>query len=105
MAARRPTGRGLWVGQTLFGTDRDTSLLEHLIDLLTGFSISRWRLSVEIAESEVLDNSLVLVALESLRAWGIEIALDNSDTRHSSLDHLERFPSRWSGRALQCAQV
>ncbi len=31
-------------------------------------------------------------SMESLRSWGIEIVLDNFDTRHSSLDHLERLP-------------
>jgi len=65
---------------------------QHLIDLRRGFSISLWRLSVEIAESPLLDSSLVLVALVSLRAWGIEIAPDNFDTRHSSLERLERLP-------------
>ena len=34
----------------------------------------------------------VLASLESLRSWGIEIVLDNFDTRRSSLDHLERLP-------------
>jgi len=65
---------------------------QRIIDLLVRQSISPSRLCLEIAESPLLDNSLVLVSLESLRAWGIEIVLDNFDTRHSSLDHLERLP-------------
>jgi predicted signal transduction protein with EAL and GGDEF domain len=65
---------------------------KRIIDLLIRRSISPSRLCLEIAESQLLDNSLVLMTLESLRTWGIEIVLDNFDTRHSSLDHLERLP-------------
>jgi EAL domain-containing protein (putative c-di-GMP-specific phosphodiesterase class I) len=65
---------------------------QRIIDLLVRRSISPSRLCLEIAESPLLDNALVLVSLESLRAWGIDIVLDNFDTRHSSLDHLERLP-------------
>jgi diguanylate cyclase (GGDEF)-like protein/PAS domain S-box-containing protein len=65
---------------------------QSMIDLLVRKSVSPSRLCLEVAESQLLDNSLVLVSLESLRAWGIEIVLDNFDTRHSSLDHLERLP-------------
>jgi diguanylate cyclase (GGDEF)-like protein/PAS domain S-box-containing protein len=63
---------------------------ERVIDLMVSRAISPSRLCLEVAESPFLDNSLVLVALESLRAWGIE--MDNFDTRRSSLDHLERLP-------------
>ena len=65
---------------------------ERIIDLLIRRSISPSRLCIEIAESPFLDNSLVLASMESLRSWGIEIVLDNFDTRRSSLDHLERLP-------------
>ncbi len=65
---------------------------QRIIDLLIRRSISPSRLCLEVAESPLLDNSLVLVTLETLRTWGIEIVLDNFDTRHSCLDHLERLP-------------
>jgi EAL domain-containing protein (putative c-di-GMP-specific phosphodiesterase class I) len=65
---------------------------QRIIDLLIRRSISPSRLCLEVAESPLLDNSLVLATLETLRTWGIEIVLDNFDTRHSSLDHLERLP-------------
>jgi diguanylate cyclase (GGDEF)-like protein/PAS domain S-box-containing protein len=65
---------------------------QRIIDLLVRRSVSPSRLCLEVAESPLLDNSLVLASLESLRSWGIEIVLDNFDTRHSALDHLERLP-------------
>lgn len=65
---------------------------QRIIDMLVRRSVSPSRLCLEVAESPLLDNSLVLASLESLRSWGVEIVLDNFDTRHSSLDHLERLP-------------
>ncbi len=65
----------------------------HVEMLLKKHSFDPARLEIEITETALLDHQdKVKANMESLRALGVKIALDDFGAGYSSLQHLRRFP-------------
>jgi EAL domain-containing protein (putative c-di-GMP-specific phosphodiesterase class I) len=65
----------------------------HVEMLLKKHRFDPSRLEIEITETALLDNQdKVKANMESLRALGVKIALDDFGAGYSSLQHLRRFP-------------
>ena len=68
-------------------------LLAALRDVLREFPIDPARLCLEVTESAVVgDSAATAQELETLKALGIQLAVDDFGTGFASLDHLNRFP-------------
>jgi diguanylate cyclase (GGDEF)-like protein len=68
--------------------------LETVRRLLARHGVPAARLEVEVTETVLLDRSIARIgqALESLRAQGIALAMDDFGTGYASLSHLTSFP-------------
>lgn len=64
----------------------------RVVEMLEKRAVAPASFGVEIAESHHLDSVTAATSLESLRAHGVDVVLDNFDTGRSSLEHLERLP-------------
>lgn len=72
---------------------RDPEFPARVAQLLQQYQINPKLLKIEITESGIMeDPASALKLLQSLRATGIEISIDDFGTGHSSLAYLQRFP-------------
>ena len=68
-------------------------IVETVIAVLAETGLSPGRLQLEITETAVMkDADMALQVLEGMRSIGVEIAMDDFGTGHSSLGCLRRFP-------------
>lgn len=67
--------------------------VETIQRVMTETGIDPAMLKIEITESTIVDNrSDIIPTLESIRALGVRLAMDDFGTGHSSLSGLHRFP-------------
>jgi EAL domain-containing protein (putative c-di-GMP-specific phosphodiesterase class I) len=72
---------------------REGAIVEEVRSALAASGLSPRRLELEITESLLMSHTdEVLVALHSLHALGVRIAMDDFGTGYSSLAYLWRFP-------------
>lgn len=72
---------------------RDPELPVRVAHILQQYDIDPKLLKLEITESGIMeDPANALTLLQSLRATGIELSIDDFGTGHSSLAYLQRFP-------------
>ena len=72
---------------------KSASLVETIVDALTGSGLPADRLELEITETVLLnDSEATLATLFQLRALGVRIAMDDFGTGYSSLSYLQSFP-------------
>ena len=72
---------------------RNASFVEQFVSIVNKFGIEPKRLELEITESVVMDDpTLVVKALEELKAQGFNIAIDDFGTGFSSLSYLKKLP-------------
>jgi len=64
----------------------------EVADALAGSSLDASALTLEITESTLLDNQIVIGRLDELKRIGVRIAIDDFGTGYSSLNYLRRFP-------------
>ena len=72
---------------------RDAKVVEGLLHAVQAAGIDPARLSVDVPEAALLDDSeRTAESLRRLKASGVGIAIDDFGTGYSSLSHLKRFP-------------
>ena len=72
---------------------RQRDLTQQIADVLSRTGLPGTRLELEVTEGLLLDDAkLVLETMESLKALGIRIVLDDFGTAYATLDSLRRFP-------------
>ena len=72
---------------------RDSHIVAKVVDVLERTGVDAERLSLELTESSLLESEKVASKiLESLRALGVRIWLDDFGTGFSGLSHLRRIP-------------
>jgi diguanylate cyclase (GGDEF)-like protein/PAS domain S-box-containing protein len=68
-------------------------LAERVRDILAETGLAAERLTLEMTESVLIQNSdVTLAVLAALRAMGVRLAIDDFGTGYSSLSYLHRFP-------------
>jgi diguanylate cyclase (GGDEF)-like protein/PAS domain S-box-containing protein len=68
-------------------------LVERVAEVLAETGLSAGRLTLEMTESALIDDSeQTLATLLALRAMGIRLSIDDFGTGYSSLSYLHRFP-------------
>ncbi|MHB1145730.1 MAG: putative bifunctional diguanylate cyclase/phosphodiesterase [Thiobacillus sp.] len=72
---------------------RYTGLVSSVADALTQAGLDPAYLELELTESFVMhDAERINIAMQSLKALGVDIAVDDFGTGYSSLSYLKRFP-------------
>lgn len=72
---------------------RHTGLVQAVADALHEAALDPARLELEVTESFVMhDAERINVAMQSLKALGVDISVDDFGTGYSSLSYLKRFP-------------
>lgn len=72
---------------------RHTGLVQSVADALSEAGLDPGSLELEVTESFVMhDAERINVAMQSLKALGVDIAVDDFGTGYSSLSYLKRFP-------------
>ena len=72
---------------------RHTGLVDSVADALADSGLDPASLELEVTESFVMhDAERINVAMQSLKALGVDIAVDDFGTGYSSLSYLKRFP-------------
>jgi len=72
---------------------RDTQFETCFLDKLALYKIPRDKITVEITESVLMDNSVSLKAtLQNFHEQGIRISIDDFGTGYSSLSYLKKYP-------------
>ena len=67
-------------------------LADRVIEILDHTGLDPGRVELELTESALLRTDDELAELETLKALGVCLVLDNFGTGHSSLAHLTRYP-------------
>ena len=72
---------------------RHTGLVQSVADALSEAGLDPGSLELEVTESFVMhDAERINIAMQSLKALGVDIAVDDFGTGYSSLSYLKRFP-------------
>lgn len=81
------------IGVNLFGLQfRIGSIVDEVIAVLDRHGLPPHALELEVTESIVLDDDVVLDALQRLREHGVGIAFDDFGTGYASISLLRRYP-------------
>ncbi|MBV9556333.1 MAG: GGDEF domain-containing protein [Pseudolabrys sp.] len=85
---------GLYISVNLSPVQaRDRGIVDQVRDALAESGVAPSRLMLEITEGVLIENPDEMVRrIESLRALGVKIALDDFGSGYSSLGYLQRFP-------------
>jgi EAL domain-containing protein (putative c-di-GMP-specific phosphodiesterase class I) len=90
-AAGVPIGVAVNVSATLLG---DKTFVEQVRQILDGSTIPTDQVTMEVTESAAMDNpDRAIAALESWRALGVNISIDDYGTGQSSLGYLQKLPA------------
>jgi EAL domain-containing protein (putative c-di-GMP-specific phosphodiesterase class I) len=91
---RLPGGEELTINVNLCpGHYTDPNLIRELEDVLCATGLDPRRLSLEITESALMENSeAVFRTLSDIKAMNIRLHMDDFGTGYSSLSYLNRFP-------------
>lgn len=81
------------IGVNLFGLQfRIGSIFDEVVAVLNRHGLPPQALELEVTESIVLDDDVVLEALQRLHAYGVSIAFDDFGTGYASISMLRRYP-------------
>lgn len=81
------------IGVNLFGLQfRIGSIVDDVIAVLDRHGLPPQALELEVTESIVLDDDVVLAALQRLHDYGVSIAFDDFGTGYASISTLRRYP-------------
>ncbi|MDM8355869.1 putative bifunctional diguanylate cyclase/phosphodiesterase [Pandoraea communis] len=90
---RRNGAPAFRIGVNLFGLQfRIGSIVDEVIAVLDRHGLPPEALELEVTESIVLDDDVVLDALQRLRDYGVGIAFDDFGTGYASISLLRRYP-------------
>ncbi|VVE09826.1 diguanylate cyclase [Pandoraea iniqua] len=90
---RRNGATAFRIGVNLFGLQfRIGSVVDEVIAVLNRHGLPPQALELEVTESIVLDDDVVLDALRRLRDYGVGIAFDDFGTGYASISLLRRYP-------------
>lgn len=90
---RRHGAPGFRIGVNLFGLQfRIGSIVDEVMAVLDRHGLPPHALELEVTESIVLDDEVVLDALQRLHDHGVGIAFDDFGTGYASISLLRRYP-------------
>lgn len=90
---RRNGAPAFRIGVNLFGLQfRFGNIVNEVIAVLDRHGLPPEALELEVTESIVLDDDVVLDALQRLRDYGVGIAFDDFGTGYASISSLRRYP-------------
>ncbi|VVD62367.1 diguanylate cyclase [Pandoraea capi] len=90
---RRNGAPGFRIGVNLFGLQfRIGSIVDEVKSVLARHGLPPQALELEVTESIVLDDDVVLDALQRLHEHGVSIAFDDFGTGYASISMLRRYP-------------
>ncbi len=67
-------------------------VVEQVSQLLQAIGVDLHTVTLEVTESMIMDNEVVVPVLHQLREMGMKLAMDDFGTGHSSMSNLYRFP-------------
>ncbi len=83
----------LYVSINLSGRQFESGVTEELEKILTKTNVDRKRIKLEITESLLMANPLLVAEiLHTFKGFGVDIAIDDFGTGYSSFSYLHRFP-------------
>ncbi|VVE20067.1 diguanylate cyclase [Pandoraea anhela] len=90
---RRNGAPSFRIGVNLFGLQfRIGSIVDEVMSVLDRHGLPPQALELEVTESIVLDDDVVLDALQRLHEHGVSIAFDDFGTGYASISMLRRYP-------------